>query len=163
MPLEPTRQCPYCRERIPAAATKCRYCREILPDDDDDEDEPPRRSSAIRAERPPPRPRRAQRDQDDEDHAADEDHPRPRRPRLPPGPYADCPSCGCPGQADKVTFTWWGGLVGPAMFTHVRCTDCGTCYNGKSGNYNTVPIAIYIGVSTVVGLGILIAIVLGLG
>src|SRR5690349_17157571 len=144
MSTEPTRRCPHCRERIPAAATRCRFCRKNVPPDNDEETAPGRPSTAIRASPPrgnrrsdeehaddfvERRPRRRPRDRD-EDY---EDKPRRRRPQ--PGPYADCPQCGCPGHADRVTFTWWGGLVGPAMFNHVRCRRCDTCYNGKTGNY----------------------------
>jgi hypothetical protein len=64
--------------------------------------------------------------------------------------YAPCPECEC-RYADKVGFTWWGGILGPALFTHVRCQDCGTCYNGKTGKSNNTAIAIYLIVSVVIG------------
>ena len=51
-------------------------------------------------------------------------------------------------------FTWWGGLIGPKILTHVKCPGCGYAYNGKSGRDNTTGIVIY---SVIVG-----AIVLGL-
>lgn len=63
------------------------------------------------------------------------------------GPYANCPFCRCPGRADKVSFTWWGGLLGPVMFSHVKCRKCGRAYNGKTGKPNDTAIAIYIAVS----------------
>src|SRR2546423_12142955 len=31
--------------------------------------------------------------------------------------FAPCPACSSP-DARKVTFTWWGGLLGPALFNH---------------------------------------------
>jgi hypothetical protein len=70
------------------------------------------------------------------------------------GPQANCPFCGCPGWADKVSFTWWGGLVGPALFSHVKCRNCRREYNGKTGKPNDKAIALYIGIS--VGLAILV-------
>jgi hypothetical protein len=94
------------------------------------------------------------RDDDDDDFEDDEPRRRPRR-EIRRGKYADCPHCGNPGDATRVGFTWWGGLIGPALLCHVRCRECGTCYNGRSGNYNTVGITIY----TLVGVffGLLVA------
>ena len=60
----------------------------------------------------------------------------------------ECPKCGST-DAKKVTFTWWGGLLGPKLFNHVKCLDCGTTYNGKTGQSNTRNIVIY---TLVVGL-----------
>lgn len=60
--------------------------------------------------------------------------------------YAPCPQCQN-NEANPVTFTWWGGLLGPKMMTHVKCTQCGTAYNGKTGQSNTTKIAIYMGVA----------------
>ena len=53
--------------------------------------------------------------------------------------YAECPSCG-QSKAKKVSFTWWGGMIGPGILNHVKCQACGTSYNGKTGNSNTVGI-----------------------
>ncbi len=33
--------------------------------------------------------------------------------------YVPCPRCG--GHANKVGMTWWGGVIGPKLFTHVKC------------------------------------------
>lgn len=63
--------------------------------------------------------------------------------------YVDCPKCSA-SNPRKVTFTWWGGLVGPSMFTHVQCQRCNETYNGKTGKSNFVPITIYVIVSFVV-------------
>jgi transposase-like protein len=60
--------------------------------------------------------------------------------------YAACPSCG-QTNAKKVSYTWWGGAVGPAMFTHVKCQNCGTQYNGKTGKSNQQNIILYFVVS----------------
>ena len=55
---------------------------------------------------------------------------------------APCPQCGC-NYADRVKFSWWGGVLGPKMFTHVKCRNCASCYNGKHGTWNTTNITIY--------------------
>ena len=63
-----------------------------------------------------------------------------------------CPKCGDP-RSKPVSFTWWGGLIGPKLLSHVKCLTCGTAYNGKTGKYNTTGILIY----TLAGLGIVLA------
>jgi hypothetical protein len=67
--------------------------------------------------------------------------------------YAPCPKCG-DDRPKKVGFTWWGGLVGPAMLSHVKCTRCATEYNGKTGQSNATGIAIYVVVSLVIVMGL---------
>jgi transposase-like protein len=62
--------------------------------------------------------------------------------------YVNCPECGS-DNVEKVGFTWWGGVIGPAMLTHVRCMDCRTAFNGKTGQSNTTGIVIY---SLIVGM-----------
>lgn len=57
--------------------------------------------------------------------------------------YAPCPKCG-QNNAKKVNYTWWGGALGPSMFTHVKCQNCGTQYNGKTGKSNQSNIIIYV-------------------
>ena len=64
--------------------------------------------------------------------------------------FAPCPGCGRT-EAKKVSWTFWGGALGPKMFNHVRCTYCSTTYNGKTGNSNATAIAIYLVVSLVIG------------
>ena len=59
-----------------------------------------------------------------------------------PTQYAPCPNCG-QSNAKKVSFTWWGGALGLNMFTHVKCQNCGTEYNGKTGKSNQTNILIY--------------------
>jgi hypothetical protein len=66
--------------------------------------------------------------------------------------FAPCPKCQS-NDAEKVNFTWWGGLVGPRLLKHVKCNRCGATYNGKTGQPNTTAIIIY----TVVLLAIAIA------
>ncbi|MBP7416887.1 MAG: hypothetical protein KA831_09560 [Pyrinomonadaceae bacterium] len=58
------------------------------------------------------------------------------------GNYAPCPQCG-DTNAQLLSFTWWGGLIGPKLLTHVKCPACGKKFNGKSGKDNTVGIALY--------------------
>jgi rubredoxin len=58
------------------------------------------------------------------------------------GEYVPCPRCRRP-DPEKVSFTWWGGLIGPRLFKHVKCNGCGLTYNGKSGQSNTTNIVIY--------------------
>ncbi len=72
--------------------------------------------------------------------------------------YAPCPKCGAE-ESNKVGFTWWGGVLGPALLSHVRCGQCGTAYNGKTGQSNTGAIAIYtvVVLAIVFGLMILVA------
>ena len=65
--------------------------------------------------------------------------------------YANCPQCGS-ATATKVSFSWWGGAVGPALLKHVKCGQCGAKYNGKTGKSNTVGIVIYFIVVTIVAL-----------
>jgi len=87
----------------------------------------------------------------------------PPQTNLPPGGHPNrlssgpgvCPSC----QSDdynEVKFTWWGGMLGPRMFNHVKCKGCGSTFNSKSGKSNNSAIAIYSVVGLVIALGALI-------
>lgn len=55
----------------------------------------------------------------------------------------------CPRCSSKLSyqpaFTWWGGYMGPVMLNHVKCTQCGKGYNGKTGKSNNLIISIYLG------------------
>ncbi len=62
--------------------------------------------------------------------------------------FAPCPQCG-DTDAQMMSFTWWGGLIGPKVLTHVKCPACGKTFNGKSGMDNTTGIVVY---TLVVGL-----------
>ena len=64
--------------------------------------------------------------------------------------YAPCPNCG-QSNAKKVGFTWWGGALGPSMFAHVKCQNCGTQYNGKTGKSNQQNIIIYVVATFLIG------------
>jgi len=56
--------------------------------------------------------------------------------------FAPCPQCRT-SAANRLNFTWWGGALGPKILTHVKCENCGTKYNGKTGGSNTGGIVIY--------------------
>lgn len=59
-----------------------------------------------------------------------------------PTNYAPCPKCGA-SNSEICRATWWGGVLGPRLLTHVKCPDCGKKYNGKTGKENTVAIIVY--------------------
>lgn len=63
-----------------------------------------------------------------------------------PTQYAACPKCGSTN-AKKISFTWWGGALGPSLFSLVKCNSCGTEYNGKTGKPAQNSILIYLAVS----------------
>ena len=79
--------------------------------------------------------------------------PREGRPVSPSIPTAPFPKCG-DVNVDAPSFAWWGGALGPKMFSHVICRNCNTGFNKKSGKSNATAIAIYVGISLVVGLGV---------
>jgi hypothetical protein len=128
--------------------------------------------------RPSAESKRSRRDEDDEvvdveviedddevvdveviEEEEEEVRPRRRRKRSRTGPYATCPECGERGDARRVSYTLWGGFVGPWLLTHVRCNNCGAAYNGKTGNSNTTAIVLWV----VIPLGIgIVGVVLGL-
>ncbi len=43
-----------------------------------------------------------------------------------------CPKCGA-SSASKVSFTWWGGALGPRLFHVMRCQKCRAQFNGRTG------------------------------
>jgi hypothetical protein len=122
--------------------------RPARPPEDEGIEEHPRRRPARRedaeySERP--LRRRPPRDEDEDDDRESRPRKKKRRAR-----FAECPHCGCPGRADRVSFTWWGGMVGPILLSHVRCRECGWCYNGKTGSDNRLNILLYIVIPLVV-------------
>lgn len=47
--------------------------------------------------------------------------------------FKPCPNC-LSYNIEKVRYDWnWGGAIGPILFSTVRCMNCGTQYNGKTG------------------------------
>jgi predicted Zn finger-like uncharacterized protein len=85
-------------------------------------------------------------DRDDRDDHREEERPRPK--------YQRCPRCGARG-ARRLTWTWWGSFYGPALFTHVRCPDCGYGYNGRTGGSNLIPAIVFVTIPAVIILGLL--------
>jgi phage FluMu protein Com len=167
-------RCPGCKEvlTLPAAATGVKAASPVKtspkaappplpkpPVDEDEDDAVPvaRKRRPVDDDEDAPVARRRRRDEDDDEPEEDDEDERPRRKRSRRrsierrGAYADCPNCDAPGHASRVPFTWWGGALGPWMFTHVRCHECGTCYNGRTGAYNTTAIIIYTVVGALVG------------
>jgi predicted Zn finger-like uncharacterized protein len=68
----------------------------------------------------------------------------PDRPKGPTwGKYMPCPNCQG-REAKRVKWTWWGSFWGPKLFTHVRCQDCGVCFNGKTGDTNVIPMVLFV-------------------
>ncbi|MCX6665465.1 MAG: hypothetical protein NT038_05325 [Euryarchaeota archaeon] len=63
--------------------------------------------------------------------------------------YKPCPKCGS-SDLYKVEYSWWGGLVGPALVHQVRCKKCGKIYNGATGTDITKKIIIFIIIANIV-------------
>jgi predicted Zn finger-like uncharacterized protein len=93
------------------------------------------------------------------DEKDDEEERRPRKRRA---AFKPCPSCGAT-DAERVTWTPWGSFYGPALFTHVRCRECGYGYNGKTGRSNLVPAILMVSIPAVLILGILVGLLIMLG
>ena len=68
--------------------------------------------------------------------------------------YVPCPKCN--GAAERLKFTWWGGIIGPRILSHVKCLSCGHKYNGKSGKDNTTGIVIYTAIVALFVLGFIV-------
>lgn len=66
---------------------------------------------------------------------------------------AACPHCGSQDWA-PVSFTWWGGVLGPKLMHHVKCARCRKTFNSKTGKSNTTAIWIYQGVALAIGFAI---------
>lgn len=60
-------------------------------------------------------------------------------------------------------FTWWGGIIGPKILTHVKCPGCRYAYNGKTGRDNTTGIVIYSVVVGIVVLGMVVVVLAAAG
>lgn len=78
------------------------------------------------------------------------------RARQPTSPHAACYQCQAQ-TAVPVSFTWWGGALGPRIFSHVKCGSCGATYNGKTGQSNTAKIAIYLVVMNAIAIAVIVA------
>ncbi len=74
----------------------------------------------------------------------------------PPGEqFAPCPVCRGTS-AKRLNFTFWGGAIGPRLLTHVRCEQCGTTFNGKTGKSNLTAIIIYQFVALAIAVGAIV-------
>jgi DNA-directed RNA polymerase subunit M/transcription elongation factor TFIIS len=104
----------------------------------------------------PVRAGRGDRDRDrDRDPDEEDDRPRARKRRqADESLYQPCPRCGAEG-AERVLWTPWGSFYGPAMFTHVRCPECGYAYNGKTGGSNLIPAIIFVTIPLLLIMGIM--------
>lgn len=71
--------------------------------------------------------------------------------------FAPCPNCQN-NIAKPVKFTLWGGVLGPKLFTHVKCQSCGSKYNGKTGKSNTAYIIIYLAVALTISAAFVFAV-----
>ena len=56
--------------------------------------------------------------------------------------FVKCPKCGASAPS-KVSYTWWGGFLGPKLFNVVRCHRCAKQYNGRTGASLTGVIIVY--------------------
>lgn len=115
-------------------------------DEEDDYDARPRRGAGRRSgggRSGGGRPRRSSRGRNrgrETRSRRDDDEGRPGR----------CPECGS-RDYKKVSWTLWGGIIGPAMLSHVKCHDCRTTFNSKSGRSNQTAITIFLVVSLAIG------------
>jgi hypothetical protein len=76
--------------------------------------------------------------------------------------YIPCPKCRTAG-AERMKFTWWGGILGPKILNHVKCPSCSYAYNGKSGKDNTTGIIIYSVIVGILALGLVVVMFAALG
>jgi predicted RNA-binding Zn-ribbon protein involved in translation (DUF1610 family) len=93
---------------------------------------------------------RAWLDEEDDDEDDDARH-------RPVASFKPCPRCGA-SNVERVTWTAWGSFYGPALFTHVRCLECGYGYNGRTGRSNLVPAIVMVAVPAI----LIVAIITGL-
>jgi ribosomal protein S27AE len=133
-------RCPRCAATVvvPAAEAVAEVVpEEVEPADDAITDAPvPRRAKAQQV--PVKKASRKRRDEEAEDEQE----------------YKPCPQCGA-GGATRVIWTPWGSFYGPALFTHVRCPECGYGYNGNSGRSNLIPAIIFVAIPTLLILAII--------
>jgi hypothetical protein len=67
--------------------------------------------------------------------------------------FAHCPACGS-RDAKRIIWTLWGSFWGPLILCHVRCQECGTAYNGRSGDTNTTGIVLFLLFNLLLGGGL---------
>jgi ribosomal protein S27E len=149
------------RDDLAGKKVKCPRCSAALTVPGPDEDAPVEVVPEEGTQEAPRKSRTAasRRDEDDEDdrdrdrdQEDDEDRVKVK------SKYKSCPQCGEYG-AKRVAWTAWGSFYGPAMFTHVRCPECGYCYNGKTGRSNLIAAILFVSVPLLGILGLIAAIV----
>lgn len=85
-------------------------------------------------------------DEDEDDYGGPPSEPEPET----------CPQCGSRRSA-KISFTMWGGAVGPMVFGLVRCKECGQQYMRKSGKaFEWSHIIAYSAVVSVIAVALLV-------
>lgn len=112
---------------------------------------------------PPARSRKHAEPEDEEENLEDSDDSETKSSRSKKGKkskadkgstkWAPCPRCG-ETRAKKVLYTFWGSAIGPAIFSHVRCQECGMGYNGRTGKSNLIAaiLCITIALAAIIGL-----------
>jgi transposase-like protein len=65
-----------------------------------------------------------------------------------------CPKCNSLN-VKSVSYTWWGGIIGPRILKHTKCNDCKFTYNRKTRQSNTTPIVIYSVVTAIIAFAII--------
>ncbi len=55
------------------------------------------------------------------------------RPDLAPADGSKCPQCG-ENAGKKVSYSWWGGALGPALMKLNKCQACKFQYNPRNGS-----------------------------
>src|SRR4051794_31454230 len=147
-----TIRCPGCKHRFQVSDDKagrrirCPECDEVvdLPTAQEAVTDAPSAPRGSKAASPGGRGGRRGREEDEDDDRGGRSVAR----------FKPCPKCGCP-DARRVTWTWWGSFYGPAMFSHVKCLECGNEYNGKTGGSNVVPMVLFVVVPLLLILGII--------
>jgi hypothetical protein len=97
---------------------------------------------------------------DDDDQPEEERAPKGKAGKKAKGgqQWVPCPNCGAEG-ARRVKYTFWGSVYGPRLFSHVRCQECRTTYNGKTGGSNIIPAIIGLFIQAMAGIVILLLLV----
>ena len=89
-----------------------------------------------------------------------QNHPPPSGWQAGTGEFVPCPRCARP-DPEKLKFTWWGGMLGPRMLSHVKCSGCGLAYNGKTGQSNNTKITVYVIVTSIFFFGVFLLLFFG--
>jgi hypothetical protein len=148
-------KCPGCGKPVPVPAAEPEEPEPVV--EEVEEAPPPKPAKAAKAAlttKPKAKPEPVEEDEPDEDEGDE----RGKVAKVAKGgqQWVPCPNCGATG-ARRVKYTFWGSFYGPRLFSHVRCQQCRTTYNGKTGGSNLIP-----AIACVTVPAILIIIILGL-